>query len=88
MALPNGKEVKGLVEALGADSPLCFCLSCLSGAVHVVTCSTAGFKHLEIEVTSPRIAVFREAILEAFTAEHLESKQVHLSVVGASQLSQ
>ncbi|CAE7369292.1 unnamed protein product [Symbiodinium natans] len=44
MALPNGKEVKGLVEAL-------------------------GFKHLEIEVTSPRIAVFREAILEAFTAE-------------------
>ncbi|CAE7221390.1 unnamed protein product [Symbiodinium pilosum] len=28
-----------------------------------------GFKHLEIEVTSPRIAVFREAILETFTAE-------------------
>ncbi|CAE7188346.1 wss2 [Symbiodinium necroappetens] len=44
MALPNGKEVKSLVELL-------------------------GFKHLELEVTSPRIAVVREALLEAFTAE-------------------
>ncbi|CAE7808593.1 wss2 [Symbiodinium sp. CCMP2456] len=44
MALPNGKEVKSLIELL-------------------------GFKHLELEVTTPRIAVVREAMLEAFTAE-------------------
>ena len=39
-----------------------------------MTNSCAGFKHLELEVTSPRIAVVREALLEAFTAECLRQQ--------------
>eukprot|EP00931_Biecheleriopsis_adriatica_P123584 TRINITY_DN9863_c1_g1_i1.p1 TRINITY_DN9863_c1_g1~~TRINITY_DN9863_c1_g1_i1.p1 ORF type:complete len:1235 (+),score=276.02 TRINITY_DN9863_c1_g1_i1:91-3705(+) len=56
MALGDGKQVKGLIEAL-------------------------GFQHLDLEVTVPRVAIFRDAICDLMSAE-MGSKLTSLAADG------
>eukprot|EP00435_Cladocopium_sp_Y103_P064572 s631_g26.t1 len=60
LSLQDGKEAKQVVEDLNP-------VFGWGDAFGIVI--TLGFRHLELEVTGPRVACFREAVLDFFNAE-------------------